>query len=71
VEKETLELRLAERWLMDRECAVCGEGGWGIGEYLQLHLTDHPDRVHDFLPVTCNTCGNTLFFHAGFLRDMA
>jgi hypothetical protein len=67
VPKERLELELADRWLMDRDCAVCGEGGWTIGDYLQLQLADRPDLVHDFLPVTCNTCGNTILFHAGLL----
>jgi hypothetical protein len=63
MKEERLDLWLSERWLMDSDCGVCGERGWTIGDDLQLHLADHPNRVHDFMPVTCTTCGQTLFFH--------
>ncbi len=62
-QEQKLDVWLSARWLMDRDCVVCGERGWSIGDYLQLHLADEPQLVHDFLPVSCNTCGNTMFFH--------
>lgn len=57
-------------------CTVCRTNTWTIGgQYIALSGSDHPTqptiapRTYPLVPLSCNTCGNTLLINLLFLFD--
>jgi hypothetical protein len=78
---ERVELRakhlafLDQVWTEPRVCPIDGTSQWGVGQpvesnlrVLEKDLTGPSGRVYVMLPVSCQHCGYTIFFHTGMLE---
>lgn len=65
-------------WVEPDDCPICGSNTWGTGDLIQSQLrpplsplaqllSGPPPQVYVYVPVTCNICGYSMFFHSGVL----
>ena len=60
-------------WRKPTNCPVCDSTSWAIGDLVDAPLRQldgvarWPSPVYVYLPVTCDYCGFTHFFHSGVL----
>jgi len=61
---------MRKMWRTDPHCAVCGSANWQIGDVYELRafrggaFVIGGVPIFPVFPVTCDTCGNTLFINA-------
>ncbi len=63
---------LNEKWQGEKNCPLCGENNWNIGEqagklplYYRSPVVGGPG--YPLVVITCNHCGYTLLFNALFM----
>jgi hypothetical protein len=76
--RETALQAVQRHWRYDhRNCAICGADHWSVAQIFQMPEFESvpsvgirigaPTMVFPVVPVTCRTCGYTLFFNAVML----
>jgi hypothetical protein len=69
VDNTAVNVWFTEHWKEPRQCAVCSQSNWAMAPRF-THIPMGPVGLHQPIPklpcvvVTCQTCGNTLFFNA-------
>lgn len=57
---------LNQNW-QSPKCPICSQNSWHIGEKPLVMKESQgfleTEKFHHFIPITCNICGNTLFFN--------
>jgi len=75
--RETYASTIRRLWIKPDDCPICGSNTWGTGDLIQsqlrpplsplAQLLGPTQQVYVYIPVTCNICGYSMFFHTGVL----